>query len=170
MKASLTFAALLGALLLSGAALAQTTAPIPAKEPEIDPGNLRAFIALVRSDLKTEKTLIIAQNIRFTEEEAAEFWPLHSEYTTAMNRLLDERLYLFSDYALTYEHMTDKQAADLAKRTFAWQEKRVDLKRSWFKKFAKVVPARKAAQFFQIENQLDTALDLRLAAALPLIK
>jgi hypothetical protein len=32
------------------------------------------------------------------------------------------------------------------------------------------VPAKKAAQFFQIENQLNAALDLQLAAALPLIK
>jgi hypothetical protein len=32
------------------------------------------------------------------------------------------------------------------------------------------VPAKKAAQFFQIENQINAAVDLQLAAALALIK
>lgn len=138
--------------------------------PGIDPGNLRAFIALARADLKAEKTLIIAQNINFTADEAAEFWPLHSEYTVALNRLLDERLVILGDYVATYESMTDRQATDLAKRVFDLENKRVKLKRTWFKKFSKVVPAKKAAQFFQIENQLNAALDLQLAAALPLIR
>jgi hypothetical protein len=32
------------------------------------------------------------------------------------------------------------------------------------------MPATKAARFFQLENQLNMALDLQVAAALPLIK
>ena len=135
-----------------------------------DAGNLRAFIALTRSDLKTEKTLIIAQNIQFTDDEAAEFWPLHSEYTLELNKLLDEHLSLLNDYVGTYQNLTDAQAGALAKKSFDLEEKRTDLKRKYFKKFCQVVPARKAAQFFQIENQINAALDLQLAASLPLIK
>jgi len=155
---------------LSWAALGQDTATPRAAEPALDAGNLRAFIALARSDLKTEKTLIIAQNLQFTEDEAFAFWPLHSEYTLQLNKLLDQRLALLSAYAATYKNMTDERATDLAKRVFDWEEKHTKLKRTWFKKFGKVVPAKKAAQFFQIENQINAALDLRLAAALPLIK
>lgn len=136
----------------------------------MDAGNLRAFIELARADLKTEKTLIIAQNISFTEDEAFEFWPLHSEYTLELNKLLDERLKLLSVYASAYKTMTDPQATQLAGKVFDLEEKRTGLKRKWFKKFSKAVPAKKAAQFFQIENQINAALDLRLAAALPLIK
>lgn len=36
--------------------------------------------------------------------------------------------------------------------------------------FAKVIPARKAAQFFQPENQNNAAPDLRIAASLLQIK
>jgi hypothetical protein len=169
LKTRLTLAALAFCAGLNATTLAQNTAA-RAAEPAVDAGNLRAYIALVRADLKTEKTLIIAQNISFTEDEAVEFWPLHSEYTLALNKLLDQRLNLLSEYATTYQDMSDKQAADLARKVFAWEEKRVGLKRTWFKKFSKVVPAKKAAQFFQIENQLNAALDLQLAAALPLIK
>ncbi len=166
----LAVATLAAACSLTPGAWAQNSESPRAAEPAIDAGNLRAFIELARSDLKTEKTLIIAQNIQFTDDEAAEFWPLHGEYTLALNRLLDERLQVLNEYVGSYQTMTDKQAAALANKVFAWEEQRTALKRTWFKKFCKVVPAKKAAQFFQIENQLNAALDLRLAASLPLIK
>jgi len=170
LKATLTLAALFACLALAGTAFAQDSAPSRPTAPSVDAGNLRAFIELVRSDIRTEKTLIIAQNIQFTDDEAVEFWALHSDYDNELNKLLDERLQLLNQFAGTYKDMTDKQAADLAGKVFNWEEKRTKLKRTWFKKFSKVVPAKKAARFFQIENQLNAALDLRLAASLPLIK
>lgn len=170
LKTKLALAILAGCLGGSASAPAQTTNTSGAAEISVDAGNLRAFIELARSDLKFQKTLIISQNIQFTADEAVEFWPLHSEYTVQLNKLLDQRLALLEQYAATYQNMTDAQATSLAKKIFDWEEKRVDLKRTWFKKFSKVVPAKKAAQFFQIENQLNAVLDLKLAAALPLIK
>ena len=173
LKAKLTFAGLVIGL-IAFCALAQSgseknSSPASAAN-QPDAGNLRAFIELARSDLRTQKTFIIAQNIQFTDDEAAEFWPLHSQYTLELNRLLDERLQLLNEYAGIYKTMTDQQATALVTRVFSWEEKRTKLKRTWFKKFSKVVPARKAAQFFQIENQINAALDLQLAASLPLIK
>ena len=69
-----------------------------------------------------------------------------------------------------FESMSDQQAEQLAKDAFDLEEKRLKLKRTWFKKFAKVIPTKMAAQLFQLENQLNAVLDLRVAAALPLIK
>ena len=170
LQTTITLAALFASLVLAGNARAQgSDAPRPT-EPPVDAGNLRAFIELARSDIRTEKTLIIAQNMKFTDDEAVEFWALHNDYSNELNKLLDERLELLKQFAATYEVMTDKQAADLAGKVFNWEEKRTKLKRTWFKKFSQVVPAKKAAQFFQIENQLNAALELRLAASLPLIK
>ena len=135
-----------------------------------DAGNLRAFVELARSDLRTGKTLILAQNMSFTEEEGAEFWPLQREYQFELTKLNDTKLALIEQYAATYDAMTDKQARDLAKKSFDLEEKKTDLKRKYFKKIAKVIPAKKAARFFQIDNQLNMALDLQVAASLPLIK
>jgi len=168
-KVKLTLAGL-AAVAVVVAASAQTPDTTQGADRSIDAGNLRAFIELARSDLKTEKTLIIAQNIQFTDNEAVEFWPLHTQYNVELNKLLDERLFLLNEYVGIYKTMTDKQATDLANKVFALEDKRTKLKRTWFKKFSKVVPAKKAAQFFQIENQINAALDLQLAAALPLIK
>ena len=156
---------------LSVAALqAQESRPVSVAQAKPDLGNLRAFIELARSDIRTEKSLIVAENIDFTADEAVEFWPIHRDYDLELNKLLDRRLELIKRYATQYQNMTDKNAAQLANDVFDLEEKRTDLKRKYFKKFAKVVTARKAARFFQIENQINMVLDLQVAASLPLIK
>ena len=70
----------------------------------------------------------------------------------------------------TFERMSDPQAGQLAKDAFDLEEKRLKLKRTWFRKFTKVISTKKAARFSQLENQLNAVLDVRAAAALPLIK
>ncbi len=152
------------------ALMAQTEQPAPAPASSLDMGNLRAFVELARSDIRTQKALIMAQNIDFTADEAVEFWPVQREYELELNKLLDRRYELILRYARQYRTMTDKDAAQLANDVFDLECKRTSLKRKYFKKFSRVVPALKAARFFQIENQLNMALDLQVAASLPLIK
>jgi len=166
-KFTLSFAALAAVLVLNG--VAQTpTASAPAATP--DAGTVRSAIDLVRADIKTEKAYLIAQNIVFTPDESAEFWPLYNEYNVELGRLLDERLVLLKDYLDHHETLTNEQAAVLVDKVFALEGKRLELKRAWFKKFTTVVPATKAAKFFQVENQINAALDLRLMDDIPLIK
>lgn len=173
LKAKLTSASLALALAacctsVRCAAGAEATTATVTSPP--DAGNLRAFVELARSDLKTQKALLIAQNLPMTEEEGAEFWPLHRAYEAELSQLNDQKLALIVRYANSYQTMTDKEAAELANGTFTIEEKKTELKRKYFKKFQKVMPATKAARFFQIENQLNLALDLQVAASLPLIK
>jgi hypothetical protein len=145
----------------------ENTAAVPA---EPDPGNLRAFIELVRSDVKTQKAFILAQNMEFTEAEAVDFWPLYEQYAQDLDTLNDQRLAMIRKYLAQYDTLTDQQARQLAAESLSLEDKRTALKRKYFQEFAAVITARKAARFFQIENQLNAAIDLRLAAALPLIK
>lgn len=135
-----------------------------------DPGNLRTFIELVRSDIKTKKAFILAQNMEFTQDEAVEFWPLYEQYGHDLDALNDQRLALIRKYLAGYDKLTDEQARQLATEAFSLEEKKTALKRKYFPEFAQVITARKAVRFFQIENQLNAAVDLQLAAALPLIK
>jgi hypothetical protein len=136
----------------------------------LDPGTVRSAIDLIRSDLKNQKALVIAQNITFTADEAAEFWPVYNDYNVALGKLLDERLGLLTEYVNLHDQMTNEQATALAGKILDWEGKRLELKRTWFKKFTAVVPAVKAAKFAQIENQINAALDLLLMDALPLVK
>ena len=169
--------ALAASLSLFGVARAQTAAPLPDAGKVIttvaaapDAASMRSAVDLVRADIQHEKAVIIAQHLPLTAEESAEFWPLYNEYNTALGKLFDERLAILKDYVATYDTMTNEQATVLAGKVFAWEGKRTALKQAWFTKFTAVIPAKKAAQFFQIENQINAALDVLLMDALPLIK
>jgi hypothetical protein len=166
-RGAIVRACALGLLLLPAAALRAGETTAPAKP---DMGNLRAFVELARSDIRTEKALVIAENIQFTADEAAEFWPLHREYDLELNKLLDRRFALIMKFGPSAESMTAAQATELAKAAFDLEEQRTSLKRNYFDKFCKVIPPVKAARFFQIENQLNMVIDLQVAAILPLIK
>ena len=157
-------------LLTAGPLGAQSVSSPSSPEAKPDQGNLRAFVELARADLKTQKAIILAQNMELTEAEGAEFWPLQRDYQHELTRLDDQRLANLRDYATNYESMTDVKAAELVKRSLDLEEKRTELKRKYFKKMAKVMPAKKAARFFQLDNQLNMAVDLQVAASLPLIK
>src|SRR3954462_7445010 len=135
-----------------------------------DPANLRTFIELARSDIKTEKAVVLAHNLPLTEAEGAEFWPLQREYETELTKLADERLAIIQEYAAHYDEMSDSDAKRLVKKQLDLDHKKIDLQSNYFKKFSKVIPPKKAARFFQIERQLSSAVDLRVAASLPLIK
>ena len=165
-RISFVCAALLGAgLLCQGGGGTPTST-----EAEPDSGNLRTFVELVRKDIKAEKAIILAQNIDFTKDEAVDFWPLYSEYELDLSKWYDNRLTLIKNYLDQQNSLSDDQARKLADQAFSLEQKRTDLKRAYYKKFSKVVGPKKAARFFQIENQLNAMIDLRLAAALPLIK
>jgi hypothetical protein len=157
-------------LLASTALWAQSQQTPGSREAKLDAGNLRVFVEFAKSDLKIQKGIILAQNMDLTETEGAEFWPLERDYQLELNKLNDQRLAIVQNYASNYETMTDKKATELAKRSFDREEKRTELKRKYFKKMEKVMPAKKVARFFQLDNQLHMAADLHVAAALPLIK
>lgn len=150
--------------------VARTDEETPREFPAPDAGNLRAFIELVRSDIRTQKAFILAQNMTFTEDEAVEFWPLQHEYELELSRLYDRRLALIRKFLEMYDSMTDDQATQLAEDALSLEESRTKLKRKYFSKFAEVITPKKAIRFFQIEKQINTAIDLRIAASLPLIK
>ncbi len=172
MRTMLTLTALAAGLAFTTAALAQSSDAPQVTEPPVDVGNLRAFVELARSDLRTQKAVLLAQNMELTEAEGTEFWPLQRDYQNELSRLNDERLALIVRYANSYNSnsLTDKEATVLAKSSFDLEAKKTDLKRKYFKKMVKVMPARKVARFFQLDNQLNMAVDLGVAASVPLIK
>jgi len=155
-------------VLISATDRKATDRPITSAAP--DSGNLRALVELVRKDVRTEKALILAQNIDFTNDEAVDFWPLYSEYELDLSKWYDRRFALLKNYFEHQDTMTDDQTRTLANDVFSLEAKRTDLKRDYYKKFSKIVGPKKAARFFQIENQLNALIDMRIAAEVPLIK
>lgn len=159
--------------MLALATLGLQAAPAPALAQEMDDAELdqlERYVELVRSDLKKERVQLVGQAMDFSAEEAALFWPIYSEYEKEFTALGDERLILIGDYSAHYSSMTGEKAKELAARALDLEEKRTALKRRYVEKVEAAISPVVAARFLQVENQINTLLDLQISQRLPLIQ
>jgi hypothetical protein len=132
--------------------------------------NLRAYVELLRSDLRSQKIAIITELMDFTEAEDAKFWPVYREYETELAKINDDRLALIKEYAAKYETLTDEVADRLARRALDLEGRRNELKARYYDRFKSVLSPKTAARFLQVENQILLILDLQIAASLPIVQ
>jgi hypothetical protein len=141
----------------------QTTAATDSRE-----ANLRAYGQLLRSDLRAEKVAVITEVMDFTPAEDEKFWPIYREYEKELEKLNDDRLALIKDYAQQYDALTDTSADKLALGALDLESRRHALKVKYYNQFKSALPAKTAARFLQVENQILLLLDLQIAASLPI--
>ena len=128
------------------------------------------IIEIERSVLKAEKKAIVAENMNFTEDEAAVFWPLYQEFTNEEYRLQTERVKIIKEYAKNYNSLDDIKADDLMSRYLKLKSDEAKFNIKYFKQFKKILPASKVARFFQIENKMNAIVNAELALDIPLVE
>ncbi|MCX7893921.1 MAG: hypothetical protein N2544_16330 [Burkholderiales bacterium] len=132
-----------------------------------DDMTLETYLQLLRSDLRSYKTKIIAEGMDLSEADAKGFWPVYREYEVELAAIGDERVELLKEYAKAFATMTDAKAEDITRRGFALDQRRTELKARYFDRFERATSARTAARFFQIEAQVDALQYIRVAAEIP---
>jgi hypothetical protein len=128
------------------------------------------YLEMLRTDVRAEKVAVITEVMAFTAEEGELFWPIYREYELDLAKLFDKRLALIKDFADHYEMIEDQKADDLVNGSFKLMENRIKLQKTYYKKFKKVLGAKRAATYMQLERQINLLIDLQIAANLPLIE
>jgi len=128
-----------------------------------------AYIELLRSDVRAEKIAIVTEVMEFNDAEAASFWPVYREYDRQLQLIVDDRIKMIKQFAANYGTYDDKKAKKIAEKSLWLESRRTNLKRKFFPRFEKVVGAKRAAQFFQLERQINLLIELQIAAELPLL-
>jgi hypothetical protein len=98
------------------------------------------------------------------------FWPLYREYRVEAAKIGDRILALIMRYAANYDEMTDKAADKLVSDFVKIEQARANLKAKFLPKFKKVLPAKKVARFYQVENKLDIVILNEMADNVPLMR
>jgi hypothetical protein len=137
---------------------------------QTEEANLKAYVGLLRKDVKKEKVSIITELMGLSPEESAKFWPVYNEYDKALTVLGDERIGLIRMFAESYGSMTDQMATKLAMGVLDLEGKRNQLKRQYFERMSKALTPITAARFLQIESQLEKIIDLQIASSLPIVE
>lgn len=125
-------------------------------------------IALTRQSAHTDRKIIIMGNMTFTADESAQFWPAWNEYRAAAAANGDRTLALIKNFAENYENMTDQKANELMTDHFSIEMQNLVIQQKFSQELIKFMPATKVMRVIQIENKLDAAIDLQLAAEIPL--
>jgi hypothetical protein len=95
---------------------------------------------------------------------------VYREYEFELSKLGDTRVALIKEYAEHYYTLGNEKAKELAKKFFDLEERRTSLKRKYYRKMEKGLPARTVSKFFQVEHRINLLIDVQLAAQLPLIE
>jgi len=139
-------------------------------EPDSRELNLRAYVELLRSDIRSQKVAILTEVMEFNEKEDEAFWPIYREYDTELQKLNDERVGLIQDYAKNFEAMTDDVADRLAKGALDLEGRRNALKQKYYERVKQALSSKMAARFLQVENQMLMLIDLQISASLPVVR
>ena len=126
-------------------------------------------IALMRRNLRADKKQIVAANVPLTADEATKFWPVYDQYVAEMAKHNDAFYALVKDYVANQKTLTDDQASSMMKRWADIQVAQVQTRQKYIPLVEKVISARKAALFFQIDRRLYLLMDLQVTSQLPLL-
>ena len=167
--------AMMAALLISlfgGVAAAQDKpAEKPAEKPAAQPGDKPADnLDVLREKLRADKRLVVAEALELTEKEAQAFWPVYNAYQSDMIAHYDRIFKLLDTYAGAYKSMTDPIATQLLGEFMAIQTSYLNIITSYVPKFQRVLPPRKVARLYQVENKIRALVDYQFAQEVPLMK
>jgi len=144
-------------------AIAQTKAAPAAGTTNMD---------ILRQKIKSDKKLVVAQNLNLTDAEGAKFWPVYDAYQKDLQQVNQQLVTAIQAYADAYNKgpVADDKAKSLLDQAMAVDAAENKLKTELVPKVMAVLPATKAARYIQIENKIRAALRYELAANIPLVQ
>ena len=156
------------AVFLTGLAILTILAtPSAARAQAVDPWTA---LQQVLADLKADRQAVVAANLPLSEAEARAFWPVYKDYRAEIEKIGERAAKLIAAYAANFETMTDAKAEAFFKDSLAIDRDRLTAREKYVPKVRAVLPAQKAARFFQIENKLDAIVNVTLASEIPLVR
>ncbi len=130
---------------------------------------IKAYIEMMRKDLRTQKQSVVDQAMRLEAGDKAKFWSVYDKYQGEVKALWDQRLANIEKYADNYDKMTDAMADEIALKAIDIDGQRAAIRKKYYGLMKTALGARVAARFLQTEAMLDHLIDLQLGAEIPLI-
>lgn len=139
--------------------------------PEIGPTpeeELDAFLSLARESVTRERIVVISESLRLDPKEASAFWGVYEKYAAEMKTVQDARIELIKDYFTDIDFATTEETArELTIRAFDIIERRLEIRRRFYAAFIEATNPSIATRFLQIEQMIDSAIDLKIAQVMP---
>jgi len=138
----------------------------PALSQDKPADNMDIFLEKIRAD----KKLLVAANMELSESEAKAFWPLYQNYQDELFLLRVRTGRLIKDYSESYKDMKDEKAKALLDESITIESLGLKLRQTYLPKFREVLPEKKVARYYQVENKIQATLNYELAKEIPLVQ
>jgi len=139
---------------------------MPALAQDKPADNMQIVLEKARAD----KKLFVAANMELNEAEAKAFWPVYEKYQDELFLLRLRTTKLIDDYAKSFNDMTDQEAKDLLNEFMIIESLGLELRKAYLPQFRQVIPEKRVARYYQIENKIQAALYYELAKEIPLVQ
>lgn len=132
----------------------------------------RDQIELTRWSIQSERKAAVENNLQLSEQEGKAFWPLYDDYRAAMSKVGERTVKLITDYADAYTQnsLTNEQALRMLNDYVSIETDKLKVKKRYLKRFENVLPPKKLARFFQIDNKMDAFINAAIAKEVPLVE
>lgn len=105
--------------------------------------------------IEAYRVAFFTQKLDLTEKESKAFWPAYNAYQKELKTLRKDARQL---NRANYSDMTDKELEEVIEKRFKLEQKQLDLKKRYYKKFKTVLPIKKVAKLPQVERAFRSAL------------
>ena len=127
-------------------------------------------IDLMRKDIQSQKRQVIAANMKLTDKEAEQFWPIFDQYNGELIKINDKKYAAIKEFAKSYDTLADDQAQRLSQDILEVDQSVAQLRQKYLPIFRKVLSGKKTALFIQLDRRLVMMIDLQLSAGIPLVE
>ena len=153
---------------LLAAALACVLSSAAATADDADAAS-QARQEILLDTIRANRKALLAVNLELSAEETRQFWPLYDRYHAELDPVGDRIAAIVEDYTASFRDLPNEKALKLMEGYLAAEADRLAVRRRYLAEFAKILPGRTVARFYQIENKMDAVLRHELAATIPVV-
>jgi hypothetical protein len=117
--------------------------------------------------MRADRATIITAAMNFSGKEGEAFWPIYRHYDNERSTLDDGRAAVVKLYTEKYPDLSEADAKGMAERMFEYESRMAALKKTYYKKLNKVLPALTVTKFFQLDRRIDLLMDMKVESLLP---
>ena len=138
---------------------------------------MNSWVANAQDDLQSasevirnQRKIYIEKIMELTPQEKEAFWLLYAEYESGLSKIRGKRIELAMNTVQNQGNLSDAEAIAMLNQKMKIDVDELKFKLSYVAKFMQVLPGRKVARFYQVENRFDTAAISELYRNIPVIR
>lgn len=124
---------------------------------------------IVQNMFGTEKRLLIVHSIKLTPSDSIGFWPLYDMYEAERKDVGKKRIDLIASFISKYPAISNEELAVLMDDIIGMENDQQDLMRTYFGKIKKSSSVSVAAQWYQLESYITSAIRFSIQEKLPFV-